>query len=80
MIDVIQPARIAEPVTVPCIFVDEIDLELGDAFVRIVGLVRLETVEFAPPEKRIVARAVMPLSVARELIRDLRVRLARGGD
>jgi hypothetical protein len=64
---------------VPSIFIEGIEIEVGDTFIRIVGWVQLQTVEYQPPERRIVARAVMPMSTARALIRDLRKGMAKGG-
>lgn len=73
--------RMTEPEVVQCVFCEGITLELRADVVRIVGWVDLETVGYETvPERRIVARAVMPTSVARELIRDLRKAVARGGN
>lgn len=77
--DGIDPAHLTEPRPVNCIFLEGTVIEAGDGFIRIVGWVRLETVETERPEKRIVARAVLTTHAARALVRDLRKSLARGG-
>lgn len=75
----IPKARMAEPKTIICIFVNGFELERGEDFVRFTGWDYLETVEYSPPEQRIVQRYAMPLSAARKLYRDLRKVLAGGG-
>ena len=79
--DLIEPAPMSEPEVVSCRFIEGVEIELRPEFVRIVGWIFLEVnEESAAPEKRIVLRAAMRISVARELIRDLKRRLARGGN
>lgn len=78
--EAIATPRLSEPAVVPCHFVEGLSIEVRDEFVRIVGWIDLETVEDAQPERRIVVRAAMPLTVARGLIRDLRHVLIRGGN
>ena len=73
-----RKARLAEPVPVPSLFAEGADIERGEEYVRLVFWTCLETVEYAPPEQRIVMRAVMPTGVARRLLRDLRKTLSRG--
>lgn len=81
MAEAIDPPRVTEPEAVPCIFCEGITIEVRADFIRIVGWIDLETVGYeAVPERRIIARAAMPISVARELIRDLRKAVARGGN
>lgn len=80
MAEGIDPAPITEPVIVDCTFMEGVEIELGTDFLRIVGWIQLSTGDERHPERRIVARAVMPTRVARELVRDLRRYLARGGD
>lgn len=80
MSDAIKPPRMTEPVPVRCIFCEGIEVEIREEFLRITGWVDLETTEDGlGPERRIELRAAMPLLVARELILNLRGRLARGG-
>lgn len=80
MVEIGSP-RMTEPQVIDCVFCEGITIELHDDVVRIVGWVDLEVVGYETvPERRIVARAVMPTSVARELIRDLRKAVARGGN
>lgn len=77
--EAIQSPRMTEPAPVPCVHVEFVAIEMRDEFVRIVWAIDLETVrEDMPPERRIVVRAAMPLTVARALIRDLRHMLVRG--
>jgi hypothetical protein len=73
-----KPPRMTEPVTVPCLFCSGVEIEMGPTFVRIVGFVDLETVEYSPPERRIIARVVLPSDTARELLRSLRKQLNQG--
>lgn len=80
MADVIVPAPLTEPEIVACHFWEGIEIELGDDFIRIVGWINLQTADLTGPERRIVARAVMPTRVAREVVRDLRKAVARGGN
>lgn len=75
----VPKARMAEPKPVTCHFVEGYEVQRGDEFIRLTSWVHLETVEYAPPEQRIVGRHAMPISVARKLVRDLRKALARGG-
>lgn len=72
--------RLTEPEVVHCILCEGVTIEVRDEIVRLVGWIDLETVEYAEPERRIVARAALPLLVARALIRDLRRAVARGGN
>lgn len=72
--------RLAEPILRDCHFWQGVEIETGPDFLRVSAWVQLETVEFSPPERRIVARAVMTTDGARELVRVLRKALARGGD
>ena len=74
-----RKARMAEPKPVTCHFIEGTEVERGDEFIRLTGWICLETVEYSPPEQRIVERLAMPTSVARKLVRDLRKALARGG-
>lgn len=75
-----RPPRMTEPKPVDCHFVEGVDIELRDEFVRLVGYVDLETAERGEPERRIVVRAALPTLVARALIRDLRRAVSRGGN
>lgn len=68
-----------EPKTIDCVFCEGVSLEVRDDVIRMVGWIDLEIVGRNIPERRIVARAVMPTVVARTLIRDLRRAVARGG-
>lgn len=78
--EIIDVPRMTEPETVPCTFCEGITIEVRADFIRIVGWIDLETVGYETmPERRIVARAAMPTTVARNLIRDLRKAVARGG-
>lgn len=70
---------LSEPQIVPCLFCSGIEIELLDSVVRVVGWVDLPTAEGDQPERRIVARMVMPADIARRLARDLQRSLARGG-
>lgn len=80
MADAVSEPRLTEPEVVTCHFVEGIRIEVRDEFVRIVGWIDLETVEAgADPERRIVIRASMPITVARALILDLRKAVSRGG-
>jgi hypothetical protein len=72
--------RLSEPLPVDCHFIEGVTIEVRDQFIRVVGWIDLETVEMSEPERRIVLRAAMPTMLARELIRDLRKAVARGGD
>lgn len=76
----ITPAPLTEPEIVTCHFLEGIEIEMGDDFVRIVGWIYLHTGDLTGPERRIVARSVMPTRVAREVVRDLRKAVARGGN
>jgi len=75
----IKQPPMTEPALVPCHFVEGANIEIRDEFVRIVGWIDLETAEGWMPERRIVVRASMPLTVARALVLDLRKALSRGG-
>lgn len=79
--EAVEPPHMTEPEPVDCHFVEFVAIEVRDEFVRIVGAIDLETVqEGMPPERRIVVRAAMPLTVAKALIRDLRHVLVRGAN
>lgn len=78
--DGVQPPRLTEPMPVDCHFVEGVTIEVRDQFIRVVGWIDLETVEMSAPERRIVVRAAMPMTLARELIRDLRKAVAKGGN
>ena len=80
MSEEILSAPLTEPDIVACHFWEGCEIEIGEDFIRIVGWITLTTGEIENPERRIVARAVMPTRVARELIRDLRKGVARGGN
>lgn len=75
----IEDAPLTEPVMIDCHFIEGMNIEVRDEFLRIVGWVHLETTGDGQPERRIVARAAIPTSVVRALIRDLRKALAKGG-
>lgn len=79
MADRIDALRMTEPTVIPCIFVEGVEIEVRDEFVRLVGWIDLETAEGHEPERRIVVRAAMPSLVTRALVRDLRKAVARGG-
>lgn len=74
-----RTARMAEPDPVPTFFVEGAVIERGEDFVRLVFWTCLETVEFAPPEQRIVIRAAMTPNSARRFQRNLQKALAGGG-
>ena len=77
--EALPTAHMTEPEPIGCHFVEGIAIEVRAEFVRIVGWIDLETVsDDSTPERRIVVRAAMPLSVARLLIRDLRHVMVRG--
>lgn len=80
MAEVIVPAPLTEPEIIPCHFWEGFEVELGDDYLRIVAWIYLRTGDLTGPERRIVARAVMPTRVAREVVRDLRKAVARGGN
>ncbi len=60
-----------EPIIVPCLFVTGLAVEAEESFVRIVGWVDLPEAGY-DSERRIISRVVLPESVARLLIRELR--------
>jgi len=70
---------LSEPQLVPCLFATGIEIEVLHGAIRLVGWVDLPTADSGMPERRIIARMVMPEQIARELVRDLRKLLARGG-
>ena len=80
MAEAIPAPRMTEPEVVPCIFCEGLELEVRDDVVRIVAWIDLEKTGDGEPERRIVARAVMPNIVAQALIRDLRKVLSRGAN
>lgn len=71
--------HMTEPRVVDCHFVEGIDIEVRENFVRLVGFIDLERVEGEESERRIVVRAALTTMVARVLVRDLRKALTRGG-
>lgn len=73
-----SPPRMTEPVVVPCHFLTGLDAQVieGD-LIRVTGWVDLPIVGYDGPERRIVARVVMPNDVARGLLRDLRKKLVQ---
>jgi hypothetical protein len=81
MAEAIKAPRMTEPEPVDCRFIEGMEVEIREEFLRITGWIDLETAEEGlAPERRIVVRAAMPLLVARALILDMRSRLARGGN
>jgi hypothetical protein len=76
-----KKTRSTEPRPVPDLFVTAVTLDGTAEFVRLTGWVAHST-ELAPeadgPERRIVARLVMPQSTARELQHGLRRKLPQG--
>jgi hypothetical protein len=71
---------LVEPEIVPCHFVEGVQIEVHGNVVRIVGWIRLETLETgAAPERRIVIRMAMPTATSRELLGSLRRSLTRRG-
>lgn len=80
MAEAIRTPRMTEPEPATCHFLEGVEVEIREEFLRITGWVDLETAEEGlAPERRIVVRAAMPLLVARALILDMRSRLSRGG-
>lgn len=75
-----RPPRMTEPKPVDCHFLEGVEIEVRDEFVRLVGWIDLSTAERGEPERRIVVRAALPTVVLRTLIRDLRKAVARGGN
>ena len=76
-----KTARSTEPKPVPDLFVTAVSLDSTGEYVRLTGWVAHES-RLAPetdgPERRIVARLVMPQSTARDLLVSLRRQLQRG--
>lgn len=70
---------LTEPAVIDCHFIEGMSVEVRAEFVRIVGWVQLDTTGDGYPERRIVARAAIPISVARALVRDLRRAIGTGG-
>lgn len=71
-------SRSTEPLPVPDLFVTAVSIDGTSEYVRLTGWVAHATDlsrDVAGPERRIVARLVMPLSTARDLLRGLRRKL-----
>lgn len=75
-----RPIRITEPKRVSLVFCEGVRVEAHDEAVRLIGFVDLDMAPGGRAERRIVFRAVLPMLVARALVRDLRRALARGGN
>lgn len=70
---------ITEPEIVHWLFSTGTEVEFTEHFARIVAWVDIPRLSTELPERRVVARLVMPDNVARELTRQMRRGLARGG-
>lgn len=79
MAEKIAATRLTEPEIVTCHFVEGVRIEVRDEFIRLIGWIDLEVTEDSDPERRIVVRAALPITVARALIQDLRKAVGRGG-
>lgn len=73
-----EAPRITEPDTITARFATTTRLEITEYFVRIVALDDHYVVGYDGPERRIVARLVLPVDTARELLRELRKGLQKG--
>jgi hypothetical protein len=70
---------ITEPEIVHCLFSTGTEVEVTAHFARIVAWVDIPRLATELPERRIIARVVLPDNVARELTRQLQRGLAKGG-
>lgn len=71
--------ELTEPEIVHCLWCTGAAVQVTEQFARIVGWVDLPVVDGTAPERRIVARLVMPNPTFRQLLAEGRRGLARGG-
>jgi hypothetical protein len=74
------PAPLTEPEIVHCLFSTGTEVEITSHVARIIAWVDVPRLETELPERRVIARLVMPDDVARTLSKQLQRGLARGGN
>jgi hypothetical protein len=75
-----QEPPVSEPLIIPDVIVDAVEVRGGRHVVRFVGLATVPSIGREPEERRVTLRFTMALDVAREFWTDLAAALGEKGD